>query len=422
MPDAPRRLKVLLIAYHFPPANNGGVQRPLQMWRLLPRFGVDVCVVTQRTSFWPRRAEPNVIRVWDTNSTGLGKAIHYPARVLQHLLRRLGASTSWHGWWSASVQRRWRAIFESARPDVVLSTYPPVETLDTGLYLSRKFNVPLVADFRDGLLFEPVEAGMLQSASTRRRYERLEAAVARNAAAILTVSDPISAYFEREYEHPLVRTVPNGFDPEAEWIDPSPEELDPSECNLVYTGRLGLSERGRRSPALFVALTRLADESPGASRRLRVHFVGELTDGERAALSGLTARGIVRDHGLLPRARAIGFQRAATVLLLVTAAGKTSVATSKLFEYLSAGRPILGLTRGTAAADIIRRTGAGLLVDPDDADAIHDTLRRLMLEPGFLAASVHPVQREIDSYSRPRQMEGLAKLLRQVVAGSPGSD
>ncbi len=413
-----RNLRLLVVAYHFPPMNSAGVQRPLQMLKLLPRFGVDVSVLTHSYSRTDLRAEPNVLRVFDTSSKGLGKLLHYPMRLLQRLSRMLGRSTSWHGVWARGVKRRSDSVFEIVRPDVVLGTYPPVETLDLALYLSEKHGIPLVADFRDGLLFEPIEGAMLRSPSTMARYQEIEQRVAHRAAGILTVSDPISRYFQSEYRLNSVVTVPNGFDPAEPWVEPEASELDRTKFNVVYTGRLGLSEKGRHAPGLIEAVTRLVKDLPEVAQKLRIHFVGELSAAERDAFSELVDRGTVRIHGLVNRSRALGFQRAATVLLLVVATGKSSVATSKLFEYLNAGPPILGVTRGTAAERIIVQTGAGFVVDPADTEAIYGAFRNLVMDPRAMA-SIERNAVEIAKYSRPHQMELLASFLKRV-ATAPG--
>jgi glycosyltransferase involved in cell wall biosynthesis len=359
--------------------------------------------------------------VYDTNSNGAGKLLHYPLRILQRVARALGRSTSWHGVWTRGAKRRADSIFEIAKPDVVVSTYPPVETLDIGLYLSKKYGVPLVADFRDGLLFEPIEAEMLRSTRTRARYREIEQDIAKQSAGILTVSDPISDYFRAQYQHAAVLTLPNGFDPDEPWVEPSSDELDRSAFNLVYTGRLGQSEKGRQASVFADAVTRLVKDSPAVADKLRIHLVGEFSAAEQREWSDLIDAGVVRLHGLVNRPRALGFQRAASMLLLVASSGKTSVATGKLFEYLNAGRPILGVTRNTAAEKIIVKTRAGVVVDPADGDAIRAMLARVVLEPDYMG-SIDRCDSEIRKYSRHRQMEVLASFLKSLAPDAVAAD
>ena len=58
------------------------------------------------------------------------------------------------------------------------------------------------------------------------------------------------------------------------------------------------------------------------------------------------------------------------MLLLVTSASAASVTTSKLFEYLASGRPVLALTGRSAAAELIEELDAGIVVAPDDVEGI----------------------------------------------------
>ena len=409
------RLRVLLLAYHFPPVNSAGAQRPFQMMKLLPEFGVDVTVITHGYARTDIRSHPRILRIYDSNSRGWGKLIHYPIRVLQRLSRIFGASTSWHGVWARGVKRRSAEIIRIAHPDVVVSTYPPVETLELGFYFSERYSLPLVADFRDGLLFEPVEPAMLRSKSTRARYGALERRIARIAAGIVTVSDPITDYFRKEYHRREVITLPNGFDREEDFVLPDADAMERGKFNLVYTGRLGLSEKGRKASAFVEGVTCAVQNSAQVADRLRIHLVGEFSKEERAALTHLIERGIVRLHPFVERRKALGFQRAATMLLLVASSGKTSVATSKLFEYLGAGRPILGVTRNTAAEQIILQTKTGFVVDPDDAAAVGRVLTRLIEDPGYVD-SVRRSESEIEKFSRANQMRVLAEFLRDVAS------
>ncbi len=82
----------------------------------------------------------------------------------------------------------------------------------------------------------------------------------------------------------------------------------------------------------------------------------------------------------MPRRQAYQHQLDADALLLVTVPGVRSVATSKLYDYIGAGRPILALAQGNAAAETVGRFELGLTAPPDDvtaiAAALHELLRR----------------------------------------------
>ena len=80
----------------------------------------------------------------------------------------------------------------------------------------------------------------------------------------------------------------------------------------------------------------------------------------------------------LPRGESLRYQRDSEALLLLVpdAGGRgKGVLSGKVFEYLAAGRPILAaVPPDGAAAELIRETGAGVVVAPDDVDAIRAAL------------------------------------------------
>ena len=74
----------------------------------------------------------------------------------------------------------------------------------------------------------------------------------------------------------------------------------------------------------------------------------------------------VRVEPLVPLPVALGYQRAADALLLVNGRRPESMS-SKVFEYLEAGRPIFAISpAGSAARGLFAEVGGGTCVLPDD--------------------------------------------------------
>ena len=114
--------------------------------------------------------------------------------------------------------------------------------------------------------------------------------------------------------------------------------------------------------------------------------------------------------GWLERARVLALQRAADTLLVVTGgAGRRSVATGKVFEYLAARRPILVLGEETEAARIVAEAGAGIAIPADEPRAIADALRRIVVEPLSGARSA-----EAAAYAYPALVERLGGVIERV--------
>lgn len=380
-------MKILLLAYYYPPLALAGGERPLKIAKYLERFNHEVFILT--ATYCKNSAfDDNIIRIYDpshnNNRKRLRKLQWFFLRGITELANALGIYFSIYTLWKKKVVRRSGAIIRSLQPDLILATYPPVETLEIGLHLSRKYKLPLIADFRDGLLFEAIEENRLRRfACVRKTYSVIERHVASEAAALLTVSEPISDYFRETYKHPCVKTIANGFDPDESQMPVPTITLESGCFHIVHSGRFALSDAGCTILPLVQALNSLLAERPELVRSIRLHLLGALSRKEIRMLADLVQRGVVRIHGALSRPQALAFQRRADLLLLVTSPNRRSVATTKIFEYLQARRPILALTPRSFAAEIVEKSRCGWVVQPLAVNEIGLILKRIIDDRAF---------------------------------------
>jgi glycosyltransferase involved in cell wall biosynthesis len=384
------------------------------MVKYLPRFGHQVTVLTHsytRHEF----GNPAEIRIYDlshnTQRAGTHQLLWICLRGWTEFLNICGRYHSIYSSWKKAVIRHSKTILAQSKPDIILATYPPVEDLEIGISLSKRYHVPLLADFRDGLLFEPIENKRInQYPCIRREYARIERSVVQCSSAIITVSPPITEYFINTYQQHGVFTIPNGFDEEDfNHIDRS-IHLDTEKFNIVHTGRFGGSYAGRNIAAFVNALRRLSSNHSGLSKKLRLHFIGHLEKKELALMKDLIKENLVIYHGLLDRPAALAFQLQADLLLLLTAVDRKSMITAKLLEYLWAKKPILALTSHTYAEKIIHLTGTGWTVHPHDEKKIYHLLYNIMFDTSFYHA-LTPSEEEISTFSRYKQIKKLSTLL-----------
>jgi glycosyltransferase involved in cell wall biosynthesis len=65
----------------------------------------------------------------------------------------------------------------------------------------------------------------------------------------------------------------------------------------------------------------------------------------------------------------------ALLLLIPDSGGRgRAVLSAKVFEYLAAERPILAAVPTDGAADLLRETGAGTVVAPDDVEGLRSAI------------------------------------------------
>ncbi|HEX5583162.1 glycosyltransferase [Gaiella sp.] len=376
-------MKCLLVSFYFPPAGGGGVQRPLKLAQYLPAMGVETHVLAPDDPRWMHRDDglraPS--QAWVHRSRYVGVSGGKPSEVLAGTtglervatqarlqLRRLVVPDENATWALTAIPAGVRIVREHGI-DVVVSTSPPPSTHLIAAAIARATGARWVADLRDSLVAHAHRrsdtAATKAKAATQRRVARL---VASRADAITCVSDAISEETRALEPRGRVVTIANGCD----FDDVAGLERHPSErFRITHTG----SFFGRRDPRPF--LQALHDSGLDVAAR----FLGDFRPADRAWAESLGLGERLELLPYAPRAESLALQRDSEALLLLIpeAEGRgRGVLSGKVFEYLAVGRPILAaVPPDGAAAELIRDTGAGLVVAPDDTDAIRGALAEL---------------------------------------------
>ena len=244
--------------------------------------------------------------------------------------------------------------------DVVITTSPPGSVHFVGAACKRATGVRWVADLRDSLVAHPHrDAQRLVVRAKEQRPPDGRAADRPQADAIVGVSDAISEEMRALEPRGPVVTIANGsdFDDFA--------GLEYTRSRPPSASRTRGRFFGKRDPQPF--LTALARVDGVVAR-----FVGDFraTDREWAGGHRRPDRADpVRAAPPLARAAArLGGAAAADPRGRRPRPGRLS---GKVFEYLAAERPILALVPPDgAAAELLRDTGAGVVVAPEDIDGI----------------------------------------------------
>jgi glycosyltransferase involved in cell wall biosynthesis len=414
-------VKVLLVSMYFPPAGGGGVQRPLKLAQYLPTLGIETHVLAPDDPKWVHR-DPELripTQAWVHRARYVGPRARKPTEELaradgleralvqaQVTARRLllpDASVTWN---LTAIPAAIRIVRREGI-DAVITTSPPGSVHFVGAAAQKATGVRWLADLRDAIVANPHRRS--DTTATRARQataEQVARLVARRADAVSCVSDAIADEVRALEPRGIVRTISNGCD----FDDFAGLEYTPGpRFRITHAG----SFFGRRDPKPFLQAFR--DSGLDAVAR----FVGDFrsSDREWAEALGLGDRLELIDY--LPRVEALRLQRDSEALLLLVpdAGGRgKGVLSGKVFEYLAAGRPILAVVPPDgAAAELIRETGAGVVVAPDDVDGIRAALAELhaRFSNGGLPA-VELSERDRDRLSRRARVEEVADLLREI--------
>jgi glycosyltransferase involved in cell wall biosynthesis len=275
------------------------------------------------------------------------------------------------------------------------------------LKLKQETGLPWLADFRDGWMFEPLVSGRRGPGFWPGLSARLEQKVVLAADRLVTVNDIIADDLIQRYPEAAakVSVITNGYDPE-DFLPLHRQENHPRKFRVIHTGALALSRAGTSLAGLLAALCAIHHSHHPLCQDLEIVMVGQLTASE---IEAIEKSGIARYFSLVnPVAyqTALQYQLDADLLLLVTAPEDVGVSTSKLFEYLAAGRPILALTGPSAAAELITKMQAGQVVSPTDVGGIQQALQTFhrQWQAGQLATQRYPGLSQFDRRELTRKL------------------
>ncbi|HZF16064.1 MAG TPA: glycosyltransferase [Steroidobacteraceae bacterium] len=405
--------RVLLIAYHFPPAKgSSGLQRALKFCRYLPEFGWLPSVLTVAPRAHPQTASDQLAEI----PAGVEVKRAFALDAARHLsIKGIYPSWAarpdrWGSWWLGGVPAG-RAMLRRLKIDAIWSTFPIATAHLIGHTLAKSTGLPWIADFRDSM----TEDAYPRDANVRRRLRKLEArTVARAAASVFTTPGALRMYRERYPHVPPERfqVIANGFDEEnfggARAPVSAPHAGGPRV--LLHSGLLYPVERDPR--ALFAALAELKQAGEVDAGRLQVVLRATGHDAEIAQLLGIAAiEDLVKIAPPIAYEAALAEMLAADALLLLQAANCNHQIPAKLYEYLRCGRPILALTDPAGdTANELRAAQAGTIVPLDRADLIRDRLRALLgdLDRGAARGADPAIAAR---FSRRSQTSQLAALL-----------
>jgi glycosyltransferase involved in cell wall biosynthesis len=413
-------MRVLLVTMYFPPAGGGGVGRPLKLATHLPELGIETHVLAPDDPKWLARDDELDIPPAATvhRARYVGPSAKLPAEELHGLegaefflrqaalfSRRLLLPDEFVSWGLTAIPAA-RRIVRDEQIDVLVTTSPPASVNLIGAAVMQATGVLWVADLRDSVAANPDRRVDRLAVRMKEKAQTIVAGlVARRADAVVTVSDAISQEM-RDLGAERVETIPNGCD----FDDFEGLEYHPGErFRITHTGTFF----GHRDPRPF--LSALA----ATERDVVARFVGGLrsTDREFAQELGLGDR--VEEIAHVPRRSALELQRdSEALLLLIPEAGGRGkgVLSGKVFEYLAAERPILAVVPPDgAAAELLRETGAGVVVAPDDVDGIVRELAALRDAWRAGALDGTPLSDEWRrKLSRRTRVEELARVLESL--------
>jgi len=408
-------MRILFLTHYFHPEGNAPATRVYEMSRRWVKLGFEVCVVTgvpnvpsgvayagYRNRWRSREVVEGIetLRVWTYLAPNKGRL----RRILNYLSFCATATLAGLG---------------VRRPDLVIATSPQFFCGWAGVFVSRLRRVPFLLEVRD-LWPESIAAvGAMRSSWLLRFLGWLERRMYAAATRIVTVGRGYQQELEsRGVPAERIAVIPNGvdrdmFDPAADGSELRARFAPQGEFLCSYVGTIGmgcglsvvlraaeaLREKGRRDVVfLLVGDGAVREDLEREAREAgldRVVFTGRLPKAEMPKVLAAS------DACLVHLARRPLFR---------------SVMPSKIFEAAAMAKPIVLGVEGFAA-EVVQGAGAGICIEPENAEQLVAAVLRLAADRG-LGRSLGRAgyDRIAAAYDYSELAREYAELIRGVVA------
>ncbi|MBR4826995.1 MAG: glycosyltransferase [Bacteroidales bacterium] len=424
--------RLLIISYYWPPTGGSGVQRWVKFTKYLSRMGWHCIVYTPSNPEQLARDESlitdispdvEVIKrpIWEPyalyrkffKASKPGAGVNQLngqkksfAQKLAVLLRgNLFVPDPRVSWVKPSVKFLSKYLKDNPA-DTLVTTGPPQSMHLIGLGLKRRMDIRWIADFRDPWTEMHYFKHMGLLPWTAARHRRMEQSVLEEADTIIAVSAPVREDFQKRTPKPVV-LLTNGFDEED--FNRSAPSLPAGRFTVVHTGLFASDGNPLK---LWDVLARKCSEDRGFKQQLRIRLAGK-TDPE--IFEALRVRGLsdnVDNLGYLPHYQTVVEQRSANVLILPLRQEPEyeKALPGKIFEYLAARRPVLGIGQENgAAAAVLKDAEAGVMYDWDREEPVRNYIESCWER--HLSGEDGPTGGSIQKYSRIEITRRLAEIL-----------
>ncbi len=384
----PRR--VLVVAYYFPPMGLSGVQRTLKFVKYFSDYGWHPTVLTVEPHGYLAKDESLLeelrdrpVRIVRTPTAGPGRLLKkseivgLPREKVRRVMSRVSDTffvpDNKIGWRRRAIAKA-VALHAETRFDLVFATAPPFTDFLIGAGIKQKINRPLVFDFRDPWVDYPFK--FFATPLHRLRHVQLERRAIRASSHIVTTNRQVKELLLKRHKfltYHDIDIIPQGFDPEdietARQAGGSQLPKSASKMRITYAG---VFWEDRIPDHFLLGLAELFQEYPRLRGRIEAVFAGNFRDENLKLVAHLGLQDTVKILGYLPHKDCLKEIMASDVLWMIV--GDAVGSPGKTYEYIGAGKPVLGLAPEGFIKQTILEAG-GRVVEPNDVIGIKQALK-----------------------------------------------
>lgn len=375
---------VLVLSYYFPPMGLSGVQRTLKFTKYMKKYNWNPTVVTTDDLAYyahddsllkeAEREKINIVRTGakDINSLlGNKKTVKMPREFIRKSLGAISKTVfipDNKKSWAEKAYSVSEKLLEEGNFDAIYVSVPPFSVFTTAVKLKRKFNLPLIVDYRD--LWVGNQFEFLPSPYHKYKHKKLEYDALRNTDKVIVINRKIKERILTNYpflSFDDVTIIPQGYDPEDMNVTPIPK--DNKKIKITYSGIF----YEKITPKFFLlAFKKLTEERPDIAANIELHFVGLFRKENQKIVKKLKLEEYIFEHGYLTHKEALKRVLGSDILWVMVGNGPNyeTVSTGKLFEYFGTKKPIIACVPDGASKTAAEAYKASYITEPENIEAI----------------------------------------------------
>jgi hypothetical protein len=293
--------------------------------------------------------------------------------------------------------------------DAIVSTGPPHSVHIIAMRLRQKLNIPWLADFRDPWTKMYYYPDLMLTKWADKKHHRLEKEVLSNADAITVIGETMKQEFS-EIVNREMEVITNGYD-EDDVYSPGEIVMD-KRFSMAYIGTL---LEDTRPFILWQALSELVNENKQFAADLDIKLIGKIDVNIIESIKKSNLANYFSRVEYVPHKEVSKIQQQSQVLLMKVydSSASKGIITGKLFEYLTAKRPVLFIgPEDGDAAKIIEETGTGVINNYTDVTSLKQKI--LLLYSQYKAGTLRVNPKGVEQYSRKNLTGKLAEVLNKI--------
>jgi glycosyltransferase involved in cell wall biosynthesis len=422
--------RALIITYYWPPAGGPGVQRWLQFVKYFGDFGITPVVYVPENPHYPiidtsflaeipsdieiikqpirePYALASLLSKKKTKQISSGIITNKQASLLERLMLYIRGNffipDARIGWVKPSM--KFLSCYIAKNPvDVVITSGPPHSLHLIGMELKKELGLKWIADFRDPWTSIHYFRSLRLSSSSLKKHKTLESKVLNECDRVVVTSPTTKTEFE-ELTSTSIEVITNGY-VASEGVIPI---LD-KNFTIAHVGSL-LSERNPQ--VLWEVLSKIASDNIDFKKDLKIKLAGVVSTAVIESISHFGLEANCDLIGYVEHSEALKIQHNAQLLLLLEIDRKEtrSIIPGKLFEYLAADRPILGIgPLGSDIQAIINETKSGMYFNPLQYEELKASI--LQYYSKYKNGTLLSTSEGIEKYSRRELTRKMSDIIK----------